>query len=244
MIDHNHSRRLPELMDSPTLGFDETQRALTDLERINRWTLGLMAARRALKPHLVENGRRRTLLDIGTGSGQLSAALARDSLRHGIALRVIGLDYKLTHLVIGRRSGHEQLRVVASAEQLPFRTGAVDWALSNLFFHHFDPSENLRIGAEMLRVCRRAALIIDLRQSVLARLLARLVLPLLGAGRVASYDGKLSADQAWPLVRIQELADAHETWVLRKRFPFRFSLVMAPALSDIATEQRWVSPKA
>jgi len=232
-----HQRRTPELMDSPGLGLGETERALTDLERINQWTLGLMAPRRTLREHLVDEGRTQTLLEIGTGGGQVSAVLVRDARRHGIALRTIGLDFKLSHLVIGRRRGHEQLRVVASAEHLPFRTGAVDWSLSNLFFHHFDRPENSRILAEMRRVCRRAALVVDLRQSFPARLLARLLLPLLGAGRVALYDGKLSADQAWPLDRVEELTLAHETSELRKRFPFRFSLVMGPASSDIASEE-------
>ena len=237
MTDLNHPRRTPELMDSPTLSFAETERALADLERINRWTLGLLAARRALKQRLVPDGRGQVLLDIGTGSGQVSAVLASDSRCGGVELKTIGVDFKLCHLVIGRQRGHRQLRVVASAEQLPFRTGALDWVLSNLFFHHFDEPENSTILAEMRRVCRRAALVVDLRQSLLARLLARLLLPLLGAGRVALYDGKLSADQAWHLDRIQELADAQETSEVRKRFPFRFSLVMAPASSNIASEE-------
>lgn len=244
MTDPNPPRRAPELMDSPTLGLAETEKALADLERINRWTLGLMAARRSLKEHLVVAARRQTLLDIGTGSGQVSAVLARDSLRRGVALRVIGLDYKLCHLVIGRRSGHEQLRVVASAEQLPFRTGSVDWALSNLFFHHFDKPENSTILAEMRRACRRAALIVDLRQSVMARLLARFLLPLLGAGRVAFHDGKLSADQAWPMNRVEELMVTQEPSELRRRFPFRFSLVLGPASPDIASEETWGRPTA
>lgn len=237
MTDHNLPRRAPELMDSPTLGLAETERALADLERINRWTLGLMAAQRALQKHLVIDGRRQTLLDIGTGSGQVSAELARDCLRRGVTLRVIGLDHKLCHLVIGRRSGYEQLRIVASAQQLPLRTGAVDWVVSNLFFHHFDKRENSTILAEMRQACRRAALIVDLRQSLMARLLARLLLPLLGAGRVAFHDGKLSADQAWPLDRVQELADAQENSVLQKRFPLRFSLLMTPTSSDLASEE-------
>ena len=78
----------------------------------------------------------------------------------------------------------------------------------------FTTSTSRRIRQSWLKcdeVCRRAALIVDLRQSFMARLLARLLLPLLGAGRVAFHDGKLSADQAWPLARVQELADAQET---------------------------------
>jgi len=226
MNTHPQPQRSPELMDSPSLGFDETERALCDLERINRWTLGLAAIRRTLQEQMVDDARPQTLLDIGTGSGQVSALVAEDCRSRGLTLRVIGLDYKLCHLVIGRQRGHRQLRVVAAAEQLPFRVGSVDWVISNLFFHHFDEPENSRILDEMRRVCRRAAVISDLRQSILARLLARLLLPLLGTGRVALHDGKLSADQAWEMHRVEALTAAAESSELRKRFPFRFGLVM------------------
>jgi SAM-dependent methyltransferase len=232
MKHHRRQRRAPELMDSPTLGFAATARALSDLERINRWTLGLMAARRALGERLIDDSCRLSLLDVGTGSGQVAAALARDGHRRGIEVRVIGLDFKLSHLVIGRERGHQQLRVVASSEQLPFRSGAVDWSLSNLLFHHFDEPENQRILAEMRRVCRRGVLVVDLRKSFAARWLARLLLPLLGAGSVAFYDGKLSVDQAWSLERVGVLIDDTRTAELRKRFPFRFSLVLEPASPD------------
>jgi ubiquinone/menaquinone biosynthesis C-methylase UbiE len=221
--------RAPELMDSVQLGLDTTDRALADLERINLWTLGLEAARRVLQGRQTTGDRFQTLLDIGTGSGQVSSVLVRDSRKRGIELRAVGLDFKLCHLVIGRRRGHRQLRVVADAEHLPFRSGAFDWSLSNLFFHHFDGPENRKILSEMRRVCRRAALVVDLRQSGAARLMARILLPLLGAGWVALHDGWLSADQAWHLEDVREMADEVETTDLRKRFPFRFSLVMEPA---------------
>jgi ubiquinone/menaquinone biosynthesis C-methylase UbiE len=229
MNDRDPHERAPELMDSPVLGFAETARALADLERINRWTLGLGAARRTLRKLQTQDGQVQTLLDIGTGSGQVSSFLIEDSRRRGIELRVIGLDFKLCHLVVGRRRGHEQLRVVASAECLPFRTGAVDWTLSNLFFHHFEASGNATVLGEMRRVCSRAAMVVDLRQSWTARRLARILLPLLGAGRVALYDGKLSTDQAWHLDQVREMTGRAGTIELRKRFPFRFSLVMESA---------------
>jgi ubiquinone/menaquinone biosynthesis C-methylase UbiE len=229
--------RAPELMDSVELGLDETGRALDDLERINLWTLGLGAARRVLQERQTTGGRAQMLLDIGTGSGQVSSVLVRDSHKRGIELRAIGLDCKLCHLVIGRRRGHRQLRVVADAEHLPFRSGAVDWSLSNLFFHHFDGPENRNILSEMRRVCRRAAVVVDLRQSRAARLIARILLPLLGAGRVALHDGWLSADQAWNLEQVREIADEVGTTDLRRRFPFRFSLVMEAAEPDPTTPE-------
>ena len=237
MNGHTSKGRAPELMDSPTLGVAETSRALEDLERINRWTLGLGAARRTLRKLQIDDDKVQTLLDIGTGSGQVSSVLVDDSRRRGIELQALGLDFKLCHLVVGRRRGHEQLRVVASAEHLPFRTGAVDWTLSNLFFHHFEASGNARVLSEMRRVCSRAAMVVDLRQSWTARRLARILLPLLGAGRVALYDGKLSADQAWHLDQVREMTGRAGTIELRKRFPFRFSLVMEPTAQSSETDE-------
>ena len=237
MINSKPRVRAPELMDSVTLGFDETARALVDLERINRWTLGLGAARRALRECQSAGGRVQTLLDIGTGSGQVSSVLVEDSRKRGIELRAVGLDFKLCHLVIGRRRGHRQLRVVAAAAHLPFRSGAVDWSLSNLLFHHFDGPENRKILCEMRRVCRRAAVVVDLRQSRAARLLARILLPLLGAGRVALHDGRLSAYQAWHLDHVREMTDDFGTTDLKRRFPFRFSLVMEAAQPSPAAKE-------
>lgn len=215
-----------ELMDGPDLALHETLRALADLDRVNAWLCGNLASRRTLLRYLSPSQQKQTLLDIGTGSGRVTASLSRHAARRGVSLRIIGVDRKLCHLLFARQSGNGQLSVVAEAEALPFRTAAIDWSFSNLLFHHFAAEANRRILTEMHRVSTLGTVIVDLRNALLARALIRLLLPLLAVGRVASHDGRLSTDQAWTMEQVRQVISRFPVRELRRRFPFRFSLVI------------------
>lgn len=225
----------PEIMDGP-LPYGEARRALRDLDRVTRWTLGLGGLLRCLLPRLTRapSGsappRRVDLLDVGTGTGAGTRRLARIARRRGVELRAVGVDRRLAHLAVGQDLGISQLRVAASADALPFRDAAFDWTSSHLLFHHFDGADNRRIVDEMRRCARRGAVIVDLRRSRYAAALARAFFLVLGIGRIAREDGVLSVRQAWTPEEIRALA--HEAaWPvteLRARFPFRWSLVLEP----------------
>jgi ubiquinone/menaquinone biosynthesis C-methylase UbiE len=216
----------PELMDSPELTAEEAERALLDLERVNRWSLGSLPVARALLPRLDGDRKTHRVLDLGTGSGQIPADLRRAAGKRGCSLEVVGVDRKLGHLLCGRRRGHPQQRVVAEAAALPFASGVFDWALSTLFFHHFDADTNRRILAEMRRVARRGTLVVDLRRSRLGAWLLRPLFRLLGTGPVARHDGLLSFAQAWSRLEVEELVAGETITEHRRRFPFRFSLLL------------------
>jgi hypothetical protein len=139
---------------------------------------------------------------------------------------VVGVDRKLAHLLAGGARRPPQLRLVADARHLPLRDGAVDWSLSTLFFHHFDAAGNRRVVAEMRRVARRGAAIVDLRQSALARRLGPLLIAALGVGPITRHDGRVSLARAWPLPAVAALVEGQPVVELRRRFPFRFSLVL------------------
>jgi len=224
----------PELMDGE-LPYPEARRALTDLDRVNRLLLGVGSARRTLARRLAAGtgpGRTASLLDLGTGSGFIAGEVARAVGRLGSRVRVVGLDRRLAHLVVGRAlagpGGSGQLRVVASADALPFRDRAFDWTVSNLLFHHFGGLSNRAILAEMRRCARRGAAVVDLRRSRLAGWLIRGLFPLLGIGRVARHDGLLSIRQSWALREVRALVADLPVEELRRRFPFRWSLVLPP----------------
>ena len=117
--------------------------------------------------------------------------------------------------------------MVADTTALPFRDGAVEWSFSTLFFHHFDEEENRRVLAGMVRVSRAGAVVIDLRRNRLARwLLVYLRLPLFGASELTRHDGRVSMERAWSIPEVRRLAEGFEVAELRRRFPFRFSLVV------------------
>lgn len=225
----------PEIMDGP-LPYGEARRALRDLDRVTRWTLGLGGLLRCLLPRLTRapsgtaSPDRVDLLDVGTGTGAGTRRIVRIARRRGVEARAVGVDRRLAHLAVGQDLGIRQLRVAASADALPFRDAAFDWTSSHLLFHHFGGPANRRIVDEMRRCARRGVVIVDLRPSRLAAFLARVFFLLLGIGAIAREDGVLSVRQAWTLEETRTLATRLRWPVqeLRTRFPFRWSLVLEP----------------
>jgi len=215
-------------MDDPALPLADAERALRELGRVHRW-VGNGGLWRQLLPVLARGPGRQRLLDVGTGSGQVAAEARRRAAAAGVALSVVGLDRKLAHLTIGRRAGFDQLRVVGDALALPFRDGAFDVATSVLFQHHFGSAAGRQVLAQMRRVVARAAVVVDIRRSRLGGALGRLVLRVLRMGPVTTYDGRLSLDQGWTLDEVRAAAPARAIVALRRRWPFRWALVLAPA---------------
>jgi SAM-dependent methyltransferase len=215
-----------EILDRPGLDPAVVERALGELARVNRLLLGYRPLLATLLPRLVEGPERPMVVDLGTGSGDAAERLRRAAERRRLQPTVIGVDRQLTHLLVGRRRGARQLRVVADARALPFADGAVDWSLSTLLFHHFGGDDNREILAEMARVARRGAAVVDLRASRLGRWVGRVLIPLTGAGPITRHDGRLSLAAAWEMDDVRRLVgDGLELVELRRRFPFRFSLV-------------------
>jgi SAM-dependent methyltransferase len=218
--------RPPEKLDEPSLPYGEAERSLGDLGRINRLLLGALPLKRAILPRLGRWTEPRRVLDLGTGTGEIAADLARAAARRGAPLRVVGLDLKLRHLVIGRRAGARQLRVVADATALPFRDGSFEWSFSTLFFHHFEAAENRRVLSEMRRVSRAGAAVVDLRPSRIAPPLLLVFQRLIGASEVTRHDGQVSFERSWPPAEVARLTSGLPLRELRRRFPFRWSLVL------------------
>lgn len=220
-----------ELLDRADLDPAATARSLAELDRVNRAFLSALPLVRALLPRLAEVARPPRVLDLGTGSGEVAAEVGRAAARRGLPVSVVGLDRKVAHLALGRtaerrRGGPRQLRVAGDAAALPFRDGAFAWSSSTLLFHHFGGERNRSVLAEMRRVARGGAVVVDLRRSRLLSLLLRLALPLLGAGPVTRNDGRVSAARAWTIPEVASLLDGEPVLELRRRFPFRFSLVL------------------
>jgi SAM-dependent methyltransferase len=219
----------PEKLDEPDLPFEEAERSLSDLGRVNRLLLGALPLKRTLLPRLGRWSEPRRVLDLGTGTGEIAAELAGAAARQGSPLQVVGLDLKLRHLVIGKRSGSSQHRVVGDATALPFRDGVFEWSFSTLFFHHFEAEPNRRVLAEMRRVSRSGAAVVDLRPSWLATHLLLVFLGLIGASEITRHDGRVSLERSWSLGDVARLTAGLPVRELRRRFPFRWSLVLDAA---------------
>ncbi len=217
-----------EILDRLDLPLDETRTALRDLERVTLWSIGRRALRTTLLPRLYAMPRPvHTVLDVAAGAGDSTAALQRSAGGRGVALEVISLDRKLSHLVVGRSQGYIQRPVVGLAESLPFGERCFDWAVSSLFFHHLDDERKQGVGREMRRVSRQGAVVVDLRRSRWAAWVLRGLSPILGLGQVALRDGIVSVARSWT-IREWRVFLSGQRFELRRRFPARLSVVLPP----------------
>lgn len=185
--------RSAETLDDPRADAGTVVASLRDIARINRYFGGSAAAARRLEPFLAEAppGRILTLLDVGTGGGDIPRAIAASADRRGVALRLIGIE---RHPAAARaaRDGGRLVAVLGEGGRLPFADGAVDFVLCAKLLHHLPGPAGTALLREMDRVARRAAVVLDIRRSVLAAVGLWLVSWPLRFHRATRRDGVIS----------------------------------------------------
>lgn len=158
-----------ELLDDPRADARAVAASLADIARINRWFGGAAAAVQRVAPFLsgVPPGATLTLLDIGTGSGDIPRAIQAHAARRGITLRLLGIE---RHPAAARlaRNGGSLAPLLADGRALPFPDGAVDLVLCVKLLHHLPGAAGVALLREMDRVARRGALVADIRRSAVA----------------------------------------------------------------------------
>lgn len=187
-----HSTVGREALDDPATEPALVERMLTDIARSNRWFGGRHAMRVGLAGLLApsDRGRTLTLLDIGTGAGDLPHDAVRWAADRGITLVPIGLERIPAAARLARDGGLPTLLACAGA--LPVRRGGVDLVLVSQMLHHLDAASSVRLLAECHAVARRGVVIADLRPSPLAGVGYRLAGPLLGMHPMTVRDGVTS----------------------------------------------------
>ena len=243
----------PELMDREGNTYEEQAGNLRDIARVNRWLGGIATLRRPLREMIRRDGLAAfTLLDVGTGGGEVPQALVAWARRSGIEARAAGLDLD-PHMVryARERTGRERRRggtdgtaagdggpdtkgpgplclLRADGFRLPFPDASFDFVTSSLMFHHFTEPDAARLLAELARVSRRAVVVNDLARHRIPWAVIT-VLAALGGTRMVRHDGPLSVLRGWQPPELLALATAqglaHRARV-RRLFPYRLVLVV------------------
>lgn len=185
-----------ELLDDPAASPSLVRESLRNIARANRWFGGAAAVRFGLDQALAELPpavRELSLLDVGTGLGDLPLMAAAWAARRGIRLRPIGLERHGVAARLAREAGLAAL--VGDGGALPFRNDSVDLVLLSQVAHHFSPAAIVTLLGECARVARRAVIVADLRRSVVAALGFRL------AGSVLRFDPDTMRDGVTSLRR-------------------------------------------
>ena len=186
-------RRGVEILDAPDVDPALVERSLRDVALANRLFGGASAVLAELAPvfeTLRAAGSDATLLDVGTGLGDIPAAAIGAAARRGLRLQTIGLD-AAEELARASR-GRTNLSVCGSALALPFRSNSVDVVTCSQVLHHFTGEDASRLIAEMDRVARVRVVISDLRRGWAAAAGIWLASFPLGFHPVSRHDGVVS----------------------------------------------------
>lgn len=184
-----------ELLDDPAAAPAQVCESLRNIARANRWFGGASAVRFGLERALPSRVARRplTLLDVGTGIGDLPHMAVAWAARRGVSLRPVGLERHGAAARLARQSG--LTAVVGDGGALPFRSASVDLVLLSQVAHHFAPGAIVRLLRECARVARQAVIVADLRRSTLAAFGFRL------AGTLLRFDADTLRDGVTSLRR-------------------------------------------
>jgi len=163
------TRRLGvELFDNVSGSAAAVEVSLRNIARANRWFGGTAALcwglGRALRG--VPAGTRVTLLDVGTGLGDVPRAAAAWGARHGIRLAPFGLE---RHPVAARLAAASGLpTVVGCAGAPPVSEKGVDVVSVCMVAHHYEPDSVVELFRTCDRLARRAVVVADLLRSPVA----------------------------------------------------------------------------
>ncbi len=155
-----------ELLDSPSGDELLVLRTVADIERSNVVFRGTHAAVAELAQYFEQLPSHATLLDVGTGLGDVPRAAARAALVQNVTLTTIGLD---ALPVLARcAAAAVSYPVCGSGLTLPFADGSIDVAMCSQTLHHFRGDDEATLLREMNRVARVAVVVSDLRRSWIA----------------------------------------------------------------------------
>ena len=159
-----------ELLDDPAADPETVRQSLRNVARSNRWFGGAAAVRHGLERVMrgVPRGRTLTLLDVGTGAGDLPQRAVRWARRRGYTLRPVGLELNRTAAAMARHAGVPC--AVACAGAPPMRDKSVDIVLVSQVAHHLTSDSLVRLVRACDALARVGVVIADLRRGRLAPL--------------------------------------------------------------------------
>jgi ubiquinone/menaquinone biosynthesis C-methylase UbiE len=194
-----------ELLDDPDVDDATRVRALRDVERANTYFGGTRVVLRELWAALDGGPRVATVLDVGTGTGDIPTQACAAARRRGIALTVVGLDVSPALARATQDAG--AFAVCADALSLPIADESVDIVLCSQLLHHFRDDDVLTVLRELDRVATRRVIVSDLRRSWIAAAGFWLASLPLRFHAVSRHDGVVSVLRAFSADELSRLAD-------------------------------------
>ena len=224
----------PEMMDLPDPPRELLIDDLRNLRHINRYLGCHRNALRGVACAIAANGQRRfTLLDVGTGSADIPALIARWARRRKLEARMIGLEREpitVEQAALQTRDISEVSVVRGDALAPPFRHKSIDVVLASQLLHHFSDDQIVVLLRNWACLARRAVIVNDLVRHPVAYHGIRLLTKAVTRNVMTRTDGPLSVQRSMTVAEWRALfrrADAGE-FVVEWALPFRVLGIIWP----------------
>ena len=217
-----------ELLDAPDIDPAVVTRSLADVARSNALFGGRSSAIQEFRDVLKELPRCASLLDVGTGLGDIPRQARDVADENGIELQAFGLDAAEELARMSRPA--VDFAICGDALNLPFATRSVDVVMCSQVLHHFSRPDAVALLREMDRVARVRVIVSDLRRSRIAAAGLWLASFPLRFHAVSRHDGVVSVMRGFTP---EELVDTVREAVarpatVRQRRLFRVTTSWAP----------------
>ena len=213
----------PELMDTEPVSFEEFSACLRDLEWLNRRTFAYAPTLTWLS-RIARPGRPISILDVGSGRGDMLRRIEAWSRRAGVEVELTGVDLNPWSARAAREATPPGLAIryeTADVFALPERP--VDIVVSSIFAHHLADEDLVRFLRWMQGRARLGWFVNDLHRHAVPYLFLRGLFALAPFHRFVVHDGPVSVARAF----------TRADWE---------GLIAAAAIQRSAVEVRWHAP--
>ncbi|MDQ6888342.1 MAG: methyltransferase domain-containing protein [Gemmatimonadota bacterium] len=171
---------------------------------------------------------RLTLLDVGSGLGDIPARAREWAAGHGRPLTTIGVECSAALAAVSHSPNLSM--VLGDARRLPFRSRSIDVVLCSQLLHHFEWDDAAAVMREMDRVARHRVIVSDLRRSWFGAAGIWLASFPLGFHPVSRHDGAVSVMRGFTRRELEQLTRSvtGSAPALRQRPLFRVSASWTP----------------
>jgi 2-polyprenyl-3-methyl-5-hydroxy-6-metoxy-1,4-benzoquinol methylase len=216
---------LVELMDDPECDLGRLRRTYAVFPVVNRLVAGWRRAYRERVRPLLSADSPTTLLDLGSGGGDLARALARWARRDGLQLVVTAVDpdRRAHDFASGRPADGVEHRCASSGD-LVAAGERFDVVVSNHVLHHLDDDARAAVLADSATLARRLVLHSDIRRSSAAYAGYWVATLPLARTSFVRVDGLRSIRRSWTDAEL--LRELPEGWAALRRPPFRVWAVL------------------
>jgi SAM-dependent methyltransferase len=220
-------RRGHEILDDAGVDAETRIRSIGDVTRSNVLFGGRRAGLAAIDD-LLTPGATLTLLDVGTGLGDIPAAIAARARECRATVFTLGLDEAPD--LLGDAATRLSGVTCGNARALPFRDHSIDVVTCSQLLHHFPDDELDVIVRELDRVARVRVIIADLRRSRVAAAGFWLASFPLGFRPVTRHDGVVSVFRGFVASELRDVV-TRATGVqprVRRHLGFRLTATWTP----------------